>query len=396
MSESFPCGVLTAANSAAFEDLLVLLCSVGRFSGCPVAVIDLGLQPRQAEHLVDSGVRLLPGWVDDWRAACGEPDCHKWVKARLFGSTPFRTTIWLDADAVVVKPLDDLFLAARSGFFALRDGFAGRDDVCNLPGLHPGTADEVPCNSGVVGYETERDAHILAAWAERLATVLADPAVRELVKLYDQGLLIWALHDLGLSGLVLDRPAWNWPARRDAHDDRPTRGWPGDNWGGDLVDQIARTHPEATVVHFAGRPKLADLRRVNHPRTIAGTFTGRHRWGHTERVFVVGLERCGTHAVAAAASEAATTTSWIRHEPDPTLAMEAGLRQLNGNWETQEWHGHFGKLVHAIMISRVSSPGRGACIDRTRAVRLIPVRDAESGRPFATTCCANDAACSRR
>lgn len=178
-----------------------------------------------------------------------------WHKPALIRSSPFRRTLWLDADCLVLRSLVRAFEHMEANpLFLLPHAFRNP----NLPQLRryfdlatPSEKFEV-C-AGVVGYNRARFDHaqVMATWGLLIRQIAAHPdRLERFVTYADEGVLRLALQALGKTDI-----AW------------PDRHWNFHVWHGhpyrmadperDLSDLLFRW-PEQNVLHFAGRPKIWD------------------------------------------------------------------------------------------------------------------------------------------
>ena len=158
--------------------------------------------------------------------------------------------------------------------------------------------------------------------------------------MYDQGALIWALRDLNLLDIIIDKPEWNYCPIRNAYDIQPNRSWycSPRSMGGDLYSEIAYDNPDNTIIaHYAGLPKITNLLCLNHPKTLEYIKHYKHRRKIDHKhLFVVGLERAGTHTIAEILRKSSKHPCWIRHESavefdrDNHLLCQAALNRFRG------------------------------------------------------------------
>jgi len=151
------------------------------------------------------------------------------------------------------------------------------------------------------------------------------------------------MREIGDIGGINVDPKYNYPAKRNLYEyheneyDNDYR-WPSPDiprMGGNIIDNIKLDNPNAVIAHFAGRPKLSDLIKINSPQSTV--YRQRLINKPVNKIFCVGMERCGTHTLAEVIRRSSEKgnwretniglhrkpTTWIRHEHNPSLAKEA-------------------------------------------------------------------------
>lgn len=264
--------------------------------------------------------------------------------------------LWLDADIVVLHDISPIILNINKTFTVMQDYFAPLTtfndpklyDLCPSSNVNP----EKALNSGVVGMVLPRDKHILDEWIYRSHMAVNDEAIKECISLYDQGTLIWALKELNALDLVIDQPSWNHAPKRHAYEALPNPMWPFGNktMGGDLFSEIRYDNPNAIIVHFAGHPKLTDLLIHNHRKSVVHNSSYAHAHNISNKhLFVVGLERAGTHTLAEIIRRSVKHNSWVRHEAstkddylNTTLSL-AALSKYRGT--SFDYEGYINKRI---------------------------------------------------
>lgn len=319
--------VVTAVDTQLFNDYQLFYDSLRRVYSGPVVVFDLGLSAEQTLSGVDAR-QYQKQPIESWQ---------RWVKPLLISQAGGTQRLWIDCDTAVLRPLDQLFAALDESPYFVCDAFA--PNICyNDPSIYGDSVGrEVPINSGVVGVALPRDSDLLALWARRCQECLDSDELRSKVSLYDQGALIWAIRELGLSDCAQTSKTWNWPAKRNPYELTPQPRWPSGEptrLGGTLLQQIAADNPGAGIVHYAGRPKLSDLLKPNSHGVRHGQFS---KISKTLRIFGVGMERCGTHSLAEMVRAGSDPPSWVRHEYEPPLAHEARLLLEGGYYHTDSY-----------------------------------------------------------
>lgn len=253
-----------------------------------------------------------------------------------------RRILWLDVDIVILKRLDEIFEYIDSKVLMTKDNFAPKTCL-NLQGLYENQNDEVPINSGVVGLILERDVDLLDNWILKTKKA-TDDDIKCKISLYDQGCLIWAVNELRLNHFVIDRIEWNHPAKKNIYEDSIPTKWIHDidSINSGILGEIELDNRNATIVHFAGKPQLSHLTKLDN-NTAVGYIN--NKFGHRtqSKLFCVGLERCGTHTIAEIVRRSARNPCWVRHELYPSLSKEAFLKHNSNNYKTKDF-------VHKIRL----------------------------------------------
>jgi lipopolysaccharide biosynthesis glycosyltransferase len=126
--------IVTKADCHFFPGLRALLQSLRVHArGIQITVLDCGLTRTQRNHCKSSGATVSPVDLSSFRVERWEdqgkftPAIYAFFQARLY---PFRVTVHLDADTVVLGPLDELVSAAYA------HGLAAAPDFPGLPLSH--------------------------------------------------------------------------------------------------------------------------------------------------------------------------------------------------------------------------------------------------------------------
>lgn len=253
-------GIVTAADGGYFRELQFLVRSLRALSQRPVCVIDLGLTESQRNWCLDIGNVLVwapPVLYEPMQRIRERFWWQAWIKPYYLLQAPFDRVLWIDADCVVVKPLDQIFEQLRSAPLFVRDGTTVVTE--NDPRLYehlrlPADASTsgVNVNSGVVGLCKVRDRNILSAWAWAVQWVAMNPQLQQYSAWADQGLLLWALHHTGMtrhirSDLTLNQPVFQKPNLL-AGAVESSRS---------LLAELREQFPTSTILHFLGPHKLS-------------------------------------------------------------------------------------------------------------------------------------------
>lgn len=263
-------GVLTAANNAFWRTLHALVRSC-LAQQVPIAVCDHGLSDSHRNWLIASGAKVLPGTHAYTRPLKEIAVDHKnfnpkappeaWWKPLVCLDSPFDETIWIDADAILLRGADEMFAAIDEGPWLTRDWWivssraAGLYEsllkAANVP--KPSNFPEcVWVNSGVFGFR--RGDAWLNGWRDMCQRITSQPKLLEHCRCRDQSALAcWLAENQDKAPRYIEDNRWNFPANGLAARDAPNRTtYPPEV---DLLTACAVDHPEAYVVHWLGRPK---------------------------------------------------------------------------------------------------------------------------------------------
>lgn len=316
--------ILTAVSPNLWVDFKLFLHSLREHCHHDLYVVDLGLLDDQRDFLkkqknvvilhfdVDSANHLRQNWP-------------QWAKPYYFNLLPndIDYLLWIDVDTIILQSLGPLFAQATTGFFVLTDQFAPSSCINDdqLYARYSTSIDNryksLALNSGVIGLalHREEDRKIIVEWQELTNIVQRDPDIVDYIKLYDQGVLLWVIHKLQKFDCVLDIKEWNYPAKRNPYNlYENSYNWQApDAIGGNIFDNIRYDNQAAIIAHYAGLPKLSNLLEIDDKTSITN-FRNRRGTIPQKRLFVVGLERSGTHTIAEAIRRSAKVETWVRHE----------------------------------------------------------------------------------
>ena len=259
--ESF--GVITAVDSRYFPALLWWWEAVKQnCSTSDVLVFDLGLTSPQRKTAELAGVRMQqadPACFDHiyretivksipFRELC----C--WTKPFLLRDSPFANNLWIDVDALVIRPIPELETMVGTRPFATLEQYnpawsKNHPELSRLLPL-PQPASDLAINNGVFGLNPARDHQLFDWWVHAVYAALRDPAVRAQVQCWDQGCMLWALQKTGRSDIVLSEPfRYNCPANFKT---ASTVGERKRYQGTDFFNQLREDHPGVSIVHWMG------------------------------------------------------------------------------------------------------------------------------------------------
>jgi hypothetical protein len=241
--EDSGCGVVTTADAGYFPGLQILCATcVGKV---PLAVFDAGLTPRQRAwcearvQVLDLPQLLMPRTEDFWPA---------WNKPRLIRSSPFQTTLWLDADSFVVGDLNPLFERARLGPFGLRHSLGwtrfSKEELYTRFPVPLRIPEEEGVNAGILAFgPDEKSKQLLDTWERMVLRAAEDAELRGLIQFHDQSCLHWAIQAVQYLDAIVTKPGWNRVLML------PGRGGPEH-----FIAQL-KIRPEDVVMHAHFRPK---------------------------------------------------------------------------------------------------------------------------------------------
>lgn len=252
-------GVLTAADAGYFDQLQMMCDSLRAVDGPTVTVFNTGLAPNQLDRLLRmETVEVLPEprLVSHLAPLRWDAKASTWLKPLWMFHSPYEDTLWIDADCIVLQPLDEVWELLDTGPFAVRDGHQWSRNPDGLYRELPVPSERIPqdvANAGVVGLRRTRDSELLAAWGFGVQFV-ADPDHRALSAYQDQGMFNWAIHRLGLDHWISDRTKWNLEPDKDFDVVRRAYANSLSIW-----EQLRQDHPDVGIMHFMGQRKLPYL-----------------------------------------------------------------------------------------------------------------------------------------
>ena len=258
-------GVVTLADANYFPGLRVLHQSIRESHPVPLACFDIGLTDAQRDWAgAAEGMQVLPipETEDIARvrpvgsgprlAKRGKREWPLWICPYLIAASPFRRTYWIDCDAVVLRDLPELFGMLDDGPVFTPENLAP-EQTPNRPQLYellPIERDFDPSspalNAGVSGWDLERDAGVLGAYGHAVRRAFEEPRIKEAIRWWDQGALIWAVQSSGLEARVASSLRWNLCVKHTRAHDRRYR------WGEEVLAQLRADVPEAAILHWNG------------------------------------------------------------------------------------------------------------------------------------------------
>lgn len=318
--------IISAITDGFVDDFLFFYQSVRNHTDLPVYLCGVDLTASSKTRLAATDVHLFDP------PEFNLPNFHsrhvQWYKPHIIRLAveqfSLETALWLDADIIVTGSLKPLVNYLKYDFLVVRDYFAplsclNGQQLYDEFGVEP---DDTAINTGLVGFQLARDGYILDKWVENTEKISHKPHLLKHIRLLDQGILLWSLHELGIIDKVLPYSSWNSNARRNCYE-------PTDN----LLIEVEADNPEVSIVHFAGIPKLTQLCEVNHPNSIQHLYHTQHQIILPQKLFGVGLT--GVDSVAPALRTGCQKEHWIRTNYSPSLALEISLKQSGSSYYTQ-------------------------------------------------------------
>ncbi|MGB7327552.1 MAG: hypothetical protein WBD31_21930 [Rubripirellula sp.] len=254
-------GVVTATDANLFRDLRFMVESIRKFGSTPICVYDLGMRHDQLNwclrqpNLICRPVPPMPTPLADY---VGKHRWQAWLKPTYIDDGPLDQILWIDADCVVLSPLDEAFDLIDQGPLLMPEVAVGcganHTDLYrkHLPIDDVDRRCNAEMNNGVIGFDVRRDRELLDAWIHAFQWAVENPESRHLMRWYDQGALLWAVLHTENETRLQSCHKWNWPACAGA----PLLEISA-NESCSLIDAIARVHPEASIVHYFGLVKLS-------------------------------------------------------------------------------------------------------------------------------------------
>lgn len=235
-----------------------------------MVVFDLGWTSLQKQSAIKAGIpftsfnptcfdgphrqRLVAGITN--RELC----C--WVKPFLVESVQHDNVIWIDIDALPIRPLDELVDLVKKQPFVFLDQYnpavtGNKDELYELLPVCRPVDKNLTINNGVFGLNVKRDHEFFNWWIHASYAAFREPDIRKLFSWWDQGTMIWALNRTSnIDGLVLDLgKKFNYPANgcKYAKDDLDRKRYVDSRY---FFEELRRDHPETHIVHWLGIRKF--------------------------------------------------------------------------------------------------------------------------------------------
>lgn len=249
-------GILTACSSKLFIGLQMLLSSVAHYYDVSVLVLDVGLLPDQIAWCKrQPRVVVKPFKISETSSHMSYVGA--WCKPYYMAASPFKHTIWIDADTMVVGDLRDLIEWCHPNAFFTADHTHLQDTTLNLPVLYSYLPigrlyyhDILPyINSGVFVMHKKRDSALLEDWIYCVEQAFRSKEIADAIACWDQGALKWALHKNDLLYLITPDKKFNFPAKV-RHFSFPSTTASVEHW-----ISTAKPLEPCVVLHWMGSPK---------------------------------------------------------------------------------------------------------------------------------------------
>jgi hypothetical protein len=259
-------GVVTVADSAYFQGLMMLYRSVRRCWPVPIACFDVGLTDEQRELAGDTpGLEILPlpqdSRIDKIKFRYADaPSVSKhntrvwplWICPILIAAAPFRRVFWLDCDIAVLRRLDELFGLLDTGPVFTPENWdpavtPNKPELYDLlPISRPFDPLEPRVNGGVSGWDLVRDRAVLDAYIHPIMRACDDERISNAISWHDQGSLIWAIQNCGMQHRVAQTTSWNLCVAHTSLVDKPVP------WDSDFLANVKNAVPNANLLHWNG------------------------------------------------------------------------------------------------------------------------------------------------
>lgn len=249
-------GILTACSQKLFIGLQMLITSIVNFYDIHVLVYDVGMSSEQiAWCKKHPKVSVKPFKIPNYNKHITYAGA--WFKSHYISSSPFKHTIWIDSDAIVIGDLRELIDLAHPNAFFTSDHTQLKESTLNQPKLYsylpigiPYYRDILPyLNSGVLITHKNRDADILEDWRYCVEQACSVKEIAEAVSCWDQGALKWSLHKNRKLYLITADKKFNYPAKI-RHYAYPSTLESVTHWFNNM-----RPDEPCVILHWMGSPK---------------------------------------------------------------------------------------------------------------------------------------------
>ncbi len=249
-------GILTACSYNLFVGLQMLLSSIAHFYDVITLVYDVGMSAEQVAWCRrQPGVTVRPFKLPNHQSHIKYAGA--WFKPHYISKSPFKHTIWIDSDAMVIGDLRELIDWSHPQALFTADHTQLQETTLNRPTLYsympigrPYYHDILPyLNSGVMLTHKKRDAAILEDWRYCVEQACSVKEISEAVSCWDQGALKWSLHKNDKLFLIVPDKKFNYPAKI-RHFSYPATAEAVHHW----MNNFKPKDP-CVVLHWMGSPK---------------------------------------------------------------------------------------------------------------------------------------------
>jgi len=224
-------GIVTAASSSYLPGLALLQESVS----FPLHCYDL--------DNLSLSLPLKPKGMTDH-------DYRIWIKPWLIRDAPFKHCLWIDADCVVLRGIEEAVALARAGFFVSEDCY--KPELClNERALY--TLKRVPVVTrrtlcaGVIFCNPLRDKAIFESWMGLILEAFESVRLRRTIRWWDQGALLWTLHSVRRLNCISSDRRFCQAYPNELRVKRPREG---------ILEALRLEWPDTRILHWPGGDKL--------------------------------------------------------------------------------------------------------------------------------------------
>ena len=201
-------GIVTGADSNVFMGLQVLFTSIS--SNANFICYDLGLTESQKQWCRNVNLQLqtAPNFpfnkdINGWQT---------YAKPWLINSSPFKYTVWIDTDCIVLGNLEEASLIKERQSFVVSHWVRPSNVSHNLQSLYQryptNTEKRIRINGGVIGIN-KKDQNILTDWIYLLTEASKDHELLSLITSWDEGALEWSLEKNKAFSLITEDFRYN-------------------------------------------------------------------------------------------------------------------------------------------------------------------------------------------
>lgn len=206
-------GVVTATDRNTFKGVQLLFRSLVGSHRVRCLLFDLGMTPRQlAWAQRQPGLYLMRVDLNRLPVPTQHVMWQTWNKPFYILQSPFRYTLWLDADTLVLGDLRPIVGLLEDGPFLTTNNRCNKNApiLYERLGIAPCEDEDFVVNAGVIGFDTRRDWHLMHEWGSlvHLAVHHPDNLVPH-ITLWDEGMLRVLIRRHRLAGIINPASRWN-------------------------------------------------------------------------------------------------------------------------------------------------------------------------------------------